>query len=76
MSENVQFTQVFGNHTANELLLNELFEDCVDKQNSALDEPLITSSTLAMTPSPLFENPADISLQVLSYVLFIFYQFF
>lgn len=65
MSENVQFSQIFGNRSGTEPLLNELFEDCANKSNSSFDEPLITSSTSALTPSSLFENPADISLEVL-----------
>lgn len=66
----MQFPQVFGNCTENEPLLNELFENCADKHNSVLDEPLITSSTSTWTPSPLFENPADISLEVFCCFLF------
>lgn len=56
MCENMQFCQVFWNRTQNESLLNELFED------SKSDELLITSTQ--HSTSPLFENPADISLQV------------
>ncbi|CAD5219026.1 unnamed protein product [Bursaphelenchus okinawaensis] len=58
MCENMQFCQtIFGNRPPSESLLNELFQD------SRNDEPLITSTQTSS--SPLFENPADISLQAL-----------
>lgn len=58
MFENMQFCQVFGSRTSTEPLLNELFSDFNND-----DEPLITSTNNG-SYSPLFKNPADISLQV------------
>ncbi|KAI6229101.1 hypothetical protein M3Y99_01150400 [Aphelenchoides fujianensis] len=58
MRENMQFCQVFSTKSAAEPLLNELFEG----NGAKTEESLISSSTHTTSP-PLFENPADISLQ-------------
>ena len=60
MRDNMQFCQVFASRSATEPLLAELFD------NNAAEETLITSSTQAGGVPSLFENPADISLQVRS----------
>jgi hypothetical protein len=58
MHENMQFCQVFSTRSTTEPLLNELFDS-----STKAEESLISSSTRSCSP-PLFENPADISLQV------------
>ncbi|KAI6175460.1 hypothetical protein M3Y97_00691400 [Aphelenchoides bicaudatus] len=57
MRENMQFCQVFSTRSTAEPLLNELFDS-----STKMEESLISSSTRSCSP-PLFENPADISLQ-------------
>jgi hypothetical protein len=52
MCENLQFCQTFGGRQVGDPLLEEMFGDF------KLEEPQISSST------SLFENPAEISLQV------------
>ncbi|TMS38503.1 hypothetical protein L596_005217 [Steinernema carpocapsae] len=56
MCENMQFNQVFGNRHSNDPLLHEMFGDV------KLEEPMISSTV----SSPVFENPAEISLQSIS----------
>lgn len=59
MSENMQFCQTFGGRQSGDPLLSEMFGDF----KFSFDDTQITSSSV--TP-PLFENPAEISLQVAS----------
>ncbi|KAK0399953.1 hypothetical protein QR680_003293 [Steinernema hermaphroditum] len=56
MAENMQFNQVFGSRHSSDPLLHEMFGDV------KLEEPMISSTV----SSPLFENPAEISLQSIS----------
>ena len=55
MSENMQFCNAFGARISGDPLLAEMFGDF------KLEDPRLSSS---VSPPILFENPADISLDV------------
>uniref|UniRef100_A0A0N4Z512 Nuclear receptor domain-containing protein n=1 Tax=Parastrongyloides trichosuri TaxID=131310 RepID=A0A0N4Z512_PARTI len=53
--DNLQLCHIFNNRDGDGYILSELFDEY-----TRYDEPLITSSTVS---PPMYENPADISLQ-------------
>uniref|UniRef100_A0A0K0EAU9 Nuclear receptor domain-containing protein n=1 Tax=Strongyloides stercoralis TaxID=6248 RepID=A0A0K0EAU9_STRER len=53
--DNLQLCHIFNNRNGDDNILSELFDEY-----TRYDEPLITSSTVS---PPMYENPADISLQ-------------
>ncbi|RCN50451.1 Ligand-binding domain of nuclear hormone receptor [Ancylostoma caninum] len=57
MSENMQFCQAFGGRQSGDPLLSEMFGDFKSK----FDDSTISSSSIS---PPLYENPAEISLEV------------
>ncbi|KIH48985.1 hypothetical protein ANCDUO_20941, partial [Ancylostoma duodenale] len=56
MSENMQFCQAFGGRQSGDPLLSEMFGDFKSK----FDDSTISSSSIS---PPLYENPAEISLE-------------